>query len=303
MDPTWIAKHLSWRQMIIVPLLMALVFSGVLFFRWHTEGTPVPLSLDFKGGTIIRVRGIDNVPNADVVKDNIKNIILADIDVKVTEDRTRTTGVFGLDMETDKPISDNEKEQIKEALTKQFGNSIIIGMDWKGSIITGIFKEQAWKAIVGAFIAMAIILFIAFRRSFPVGVMVLCVILDALGALGLMAIFRVPLSLASIAGLLMIIGYSVDTDILLSNHMLKRYGEDIRKRISNAMRTGLMTSGTTLITLVAIEVLTTAPLLYQLSSVLIFGVLVDVVNTWFMNAGMLLWYTERRRRREYYVSE
>jgi preprotein translocase subunit SecF len=57
------------------------------------------------------------------------------------------------------------------------------------------------------------------------------------------------------------------------------------------------------VALVAINVLTTAALLFQLSIVLIFGLVGDVINTWFLNVGVLLRSTERQKRREYYVSD
>jgi preprotein translocase subunit SecF len=133
--------------------------------------------------------------------------------------------------------------------------------------------------------------------------MVLCVAFDALGALGGMALFQVPFSFGSIAALLMIIGYSVDTDILLSNHMLKRFGSEARERAADAMKTGLMTTGTTIVALVAINILTTASLLFELSIVMIFGLIADVINTWFLNVGVLLRNIERQQRGEYYVSD
>jgi len=154
-----------------------------------------------------------------------------------------------------------------------------------------------------AFIAMAVVLFIIYRHSIAVGTMILCVALNMLGALGGMAIFQVPLSLGSLAGILMVIGYSDDMNVMLSDHVLKRLGGEARERAADAMKTGLMIGGTTIIALAAIDILTTAPLLYELSTVLIFGILATLVNTWFLNVGVLLRHAERQRRREYYVSD
>jgi preprotein translocase subunit SecF len=133
--------------------------------------------------------------------------------------------------------------------------------------------------------------------------MVLCVAFDALGALGGMALFQVPLSFGSVAALLMIIGYSVDTDIILSNHMLKRVGGDVRERAANGMITGVMTQGTTVVALITIDVLIRAPLLFELATVLIFGIIADTFNTWFLNVGVLLRSIEKKQGREYYVSD
>lgn len=294
MDVTWHVKHLSNRQMIAISLLLAAFLAGVILIR-H-----IPLSQDFEEGTLISVQGLDNAPDASAVEQTIEGILATDVSAKVTEDRT--TGRFGLEIEVGRDIDEDEENQIREFLSAEFAGAEP-DIHPKGSVLTSIFKEQAWKAVVGAFIAMTAVLFIVFRHSVVVGIMILCVALDALGAFGGMAIFQIPLSFGSIAGILMVIGYSVDTDILLSNHMLKRFGGDARSRAADAMKTGLMTSGTTITVLVAINLLTTAPLLYELSAALIFGVLADMVNTWFLNVGVLSWHIERRQRREYYVSD
>lgn len=303
MDPTWTVKNLKPRQLVAIPLILAIFFGAVLLLRWHRYGEPVPLSIDFKGGTIIFIRGLDNAPDVNQVEAEVKGLLGAEVSAKVVEIPGLGAQRYGLDLEMGVVLGENEREEVKRLLADRFGENISFRSTWKGPTITGIFKEQAWKALVGAFIAMAVILLIAFKHRFTTGIIITCVLLNILGSLGLMAIFGVNLSIGSIAGVLMIIGYSVDTNILLSNHVFKRYGGEIRARISNAMRTGLMMGGTTLAALGAIIAITTAALLYELATALSFGVLTDLVNTWFFNAGALVWYSERKRRKEYYVSE
>jgi len=53
------------------------------------------------------------------------------------------------------------------------------------------------------------------------------------------------LSTAGIAAFLMLIGYSVDTDILLSSHLLKRKEGGMWVRLHSAFKTGIMMSVTT----------------------------------------------------------
>jgi preprotein translocase subunit SecF len=247
------------------------------------------------------VRELENRPDANAVEQALQGLLATDVSVKIIKDRT--TGRFGFDAEIGRDITENEENQVIEFLFTQFTGAELGPVQRKGSVLTSIFKEQARLAVPLAFIAMAMVLFILFRHVIAVGIMVICVAFNMLGALGGMAVLQVPLSLGSIAGLLMIIGYSVDMNVMLSNHMLKRLGGEARERAADAMKTGLMTGGTTLAALAAIDILTTAPLLYELSTVLIFGVLVTLVNTWFLNVGVLLRHIERQRKREYYVSE
>lgn len=296
MDITWPVKHMNSRQMIAVSLVLTAILVAAIFVHG------VPMSMEFKGGTLIRVRELDNSPDVGAIEPRIKEFLGAEVDVKATEDRTRLTGRFGLDIETDKVLSDDEKARLREILSGEFGIVGSYSAESAGPIITSIYKEQAQWAIIGGIIAMTIIIFITFRHSLTVGVILLCIGLDVLGVVGCMAAFGVPLSLASVAGILMLVGYLVDTHILLSVRVLKRLGGEVRERMADAMKTGLMMSGTTLLAVVAINVITITPALYQLTAVLIFGILIGTINTWFLNAGMVLWYAERLKKREYYVS-
>jgi len=74
---------------------------------------------------------------------------------------------------------------------------------------------------------------------------VISAIADILIAAASMNLTGVQLSLGTVAALLMLIGYSVDTDILLSMRVLKRKGA-VDEKIVGAMGTGLTMTGTTI---------------------------------------------------------
>lgn len=292
MKLSWPQQRLSNRQLIAIPLALAifLISAAIVALALGT----FPMSRDFKGGSLIRVQG-ENTPEPGAAELAVENLLGGNVDVDLIEN--------GLDMRTDNVLDNAEKLLVNEMFSNQFNISENdISIETMGPTITSIYSEQARNAIIGAFIGMAIIIFIAFRRSVTVGAILLSVGLDISGVFGCMALFGIELSLASIAGVLMIIGYSVDTNILLTTRVLKLSGEEPRKQVVGAMRTGLMMSGTTLIPLITINVFTTAPQLYQLTAVLICGIIIDVFNTWFLNAAIVMRYAERQRRKEHYVS-
>ncbi len=291
MKLNWPQQRLSNRQLIAIPLAL-MIFLGTIAIAAFAFGA-FPMSRDFKGGSLIRMRG-ENLP-ASTIELAVGNFLGGSADADLIEN--------GLDIRTDNALDDVGKLLVKEMLSEQFGISEdVVTIETMGPTITSIYSEQARNAMIGAFVAMGIIIFIAFRRRISIGSILLAVGLDMLGVFGCMALFGVELSLASIAGLLMLIGYAVDTNILLTTHVLKRVGGEPREQVVDAMRTGLMMSASTLIPLLALNLLTTAPQLYQLTAVLIFGIIIDIFNTWFLNAAIISRYAERQRRKEYHVS-
>jgi preprotein translocase subunit SecF len=113
--------------------------------------------------------------------------------------------------------------------------------------------------------------------------------------------------MGTVAALLMLIGYSVDTDILLTTRLLKRKGE-LNDKIKDAMKTGMTMTLTTLAALIALFVVssgsylvssfTRIDIISDVSVVLIFGLIADIINTWMTNVGILKWYLEKGGRTE-----
>ncbi len=289
----WPQQRLSNRQLIAIPLTLT-IFLGVATIA-ALAFDAFPTSTDFRESGLIRLQELENIPDAGAVEIAVEKLLGYNADVDIVEN--------GLDIGTNNVLGENETLLVKSMFSSKFDipeNSITV--ESRGATITSIYSEQAVKAMIGAFVAMGIIIFIAFRRRITIGAILLAVGLDLLGVFGCMALFRVELSLASIAGMLMLIGYTVDTNILLTTRVLKRVGGEPKEQVVDAMHTGLMMSGSTLIPLFALNLLTTAPQLYELTAVLIFGIIIDIFNTWFLNAAIIIRHAERQRRKEYHVS-
>jgi len=147
---------------------------------------------------------------------------------------------------------------------------------------------------------MAITVFIIFRNFVPSIAIILAALSDILIALAGMSLFGIPLSLASVGGILMLIGFSVDTDILLTTRLLKRKEGSITEKAIEAMKTGLTMSITAIAAMASLYLVTIffipqAVVLSNIAAVLIIGLVADIIATWLMNLGILRWYLEVRK--------
>ena len=150
---------------------------------------------------------------------------------------------------------------------------------------------------------MAITVFIVFREPVPSVAIILAALCDILIALGGMSIFKIPLSIASVGALLMLIGYSVDTDILLTTRLLKRREGTVEERAKNAMYTGLTMSFAAIAAMGILYVVTKiimpeATTLSNISAVLVIGLIGDILSTWLMNLGILKTYIDWRQSKK-----
>ena len=121
---------------------------------------------------------------------------------------------------------------------------------------------------------------------------------DIVVTLAIFNLTGIKLSTAGIAAFLMLIGYSVDTDILLSTRVLKRVGDGpVMERIYGAMKTGLTMSATTLTAILVAMIFAQSEVIKQIMIILFIGLLVDLVMTWLQNTGILRLYLERKGKK------
>lgn len=170
-------------------------------------------------------------------------------------------------------------------------------VDQIGETFGKTLQSQAFLAMIFSFIGMAVVVLIAFRSVVPAGAVVLAAFADiVITAGGVMQIIGIPLSLGTTAALLMLIGYSVDSDILLTTRLLKRKGGKLEEKLFGAFRTGIIMTTTTLAAIAAMWVVATAghiQIISEIASVLLIGLFVDIMNTWMLNAGILKEYILR----------
>jgi preprotein translocase subunit SecF len=162
------------------------------------------------------------------------------------------------------------------------------------------FWQTAFNVAIVAGILIILVIFLFFRKVIPSLAVIAAAIFDVSGALALMAVFGIPLSLSSIPALLMLVGYSVDTDIMLTTRVLQRREKTPAQRASDSMATGLTMTGTTiaaLISMILVSYLNQMFVIFEIAAVILFGLLADIVSTWLMNAEILLWYVERQQKK------
>lgn len=157
------------------------------------------------------------------------------------------------------------------------------------------FIDKAFMVVVYSTILVSIVVFIIFRTFIPSLAVLLGAGCDVMIALGAMGLFGIPLTLASFAALIMLVGFSLDTDVLLTMRVIKRKEGSPRERAYDAMKTGMTMSMALMLAFVCLFILASVTHIntyYEISSVAIAGLLGDLVATWLLNGVIVLWYLE-----------
>jgi preprotein translocase subunit SecF len=265
----------SPRQLVIIPLAILAISLVVLAINIATTGMPVTPGIDFSGGTAVTI----------ITTDTKEQLTLYFTDYPLREISDMNDGKFlkfGL-------MDDTKYKSLTSAINAKYPNARI---DQIGETFGKTLQTQAVLALIFSFIGMSIVIFLSFRTFVPAVAVVLSAFADMVMTAAVMNLVSIPLSLGTLAALLMLIGYSVDSDILLTNRVLKRQGK-LNDKLTGAFHTGIIMTSTTLAAAAALLIVAwfgAVQILIEISAVLLIGLLFDVMNTWLTNVGILKWY-------------
>lgn len=271
----------NYKPLIAIPVIITLIAVFIIAGHGLEQG------IDLKGGSKVVIQ-LETPVNAGELKSIIGNGINNNqIDVVSISNNQANVEIAG------------QVDVVK--LTNILGGTgVILSFQSIGALLGAQAVTQVYYALAFAFLFMAITVFIVFRNFVPSMAVILAALCDIIIAVAGMSVFGIPLSVASVGALLMLIGYSVDTDILLTTRVLKRREGTINERAIDAMKTGLTMAAAAIGSMVTLYLVTVlfipyALTLSEIASVLIIGLVADVVATWLMNLGILRWYMEARR--------
>jgi preprotein translocase subunit SecF len=272
------------REAIAIPLALLLISLIIIAYTFVTVGTPLRLGLDFQGGTMVTVK---TDKTGQQLQDEFRGYPLKLITYGSNGEKT---------LRFDR-MPDARQSELAEYVNKNYPGAII---EYIGGVFSQANQGQAVTAVLVAFAGMAITVFIIFRSFVPSVAVIMAAFSDIMFAMAMMNVFGIELTFGTLAALLMLIGYSVDTDILLTTKVLgeRKY---IDKKIASCRATGLTMTGAAIVAFLVLWAvasfsyligLSAIPVLANIAIVMIFGLSADLIFTWFFNAGLLKWYME-----------
>lgn len=280
-----------YKALLIITIAFLLFSCGVLALHKVQTGEFISKDVSIKGGVLVTI----NTDKA-LDLDQTEKALAAELGTSVSIKQLQGFGTTGLGYSfTVEPMP---TETVLNAISKVTGLELTQGMCTVEEVSSGLgatFWTEILKAIGFAFAFMSIVIVLYFRKAVPSFAVILCGISNLVGTLAIMDLIHMKLSVGGVAALLMIIGYSIDTDILLSTRMLKRTteGSDFERMLSS-VKTGMTMELTAIAALSVLFIVSPAEILKQISLLLIIGLVLDIPNTWIQNGGIMRWYLERK---------
>lgn len=181
--------------------------------------------IDFAGGISIEAR-IDQKPDLASMRENLSKLDMGEVMLQnFGTDRDISIRIGNLSKAEDLT---KKVEKIKKSLADNFDYKIEYRkVDFVGPQVgSQLIKSGTWAMIL-AFAAIMVYVWIRFEWQFGIGILV-ALTHDSILSLGFMSLLQLDFNLSTIAGLLTIIGFSVNDSVVIYD----RIRENLRKYVS-----------------------------------------------------------------------
>jgi len=292
----WLGKKWYFLGFSLIFSVAGVISMGV---HWAHIGSPVPLGVDFKGGTQVQVQ-FQNAPDANAIRQATDAAGIKDATIATIDAPEKREMLISLPTPSDTSL-DTGRREIVDALQAHYNNPIVsTSVQVVGPTVGHQLEKQAFLATIYSLIGMLIYLWFRFELIYGVAAVV-AVFHDTLITVGFFAMFNKEVSLTVIAAILTLVGYSMNDTIVVfdrirENLRLSRreaLTDVVNRSINQTLSRTVLTSGLTFLTVLALFVFG-GEVLNGFSFALVVGILIGTYSSIAVAAPMLVAYQDWR---------
>jgi len=254
--------------------------------------------IDFQGGTSIRTDStiVVDVAQYRTVLEALElgDVSIAEVDDPLFDEDQHVALVRVQAQEGEERIATETIEAIQAALRTIDPGMTFPSVESVGPKVSGELIQTAVLAVTLAVLAILLYIWMRFEWQFAVGA-VLALVHDVILTIGIFSELQIKFDLAIIAALLTIVGYSINDTVIVFDRVrenLRKYKKKDLKEVLNlsineTLSRTLMTSGTTMLALLALFVLG-GDVIRGFVFAMMWGVLIGTYSSIFVASTILL---------------
>ena len=285
-------------------LIFSIAGIAKMSYNWvHTvDGihTPVPLSIDFRGGTQVQVQ-FQQAPDINQIRQAVDAAGLRDSQIQQYGDPANREVLISLPEQTNENMLDAGRSQIQDALGAKFGSTFAVrNVQVVGPTVGKQLEKKAVQATLFSLLGMLVYLWFRFQLIYGVAAVVAC-FHDTLITVGAFALTHQEMSLTVIAAILTLVGYSMNDTIVVFDRIRENLRisrreslpDLVNRSINQTLSRTVLTSGLTFLTVLSLFIFG-GPVLKGFSFALVVGILIGTYSSIAVAAPMLVAWQEWR---------
>lgn len=293
----WLGKKWYFLGFSLIFSVAGLISMGI---HWSHIGSPVPLSVDFKGGTQVQVQ-FQQTPDLAQIRRAAAAAGINDATAAIYDEPSKNEVLISLPEQLNESAMDTGREQIESALKAHYNNGFVVrNVQIVGPTVGNQLKRQATLATLYSLLGMLIYLWFRFQLIYGVAAVVAC-FHDTLITLGAFALTDREMSLTVIAAILTLVGYSMNDTIVVFDRIRENLRMSrreplpdlVNRSINQTLSRTVLTSGLTFLTVLSLYIFG-GPVLKGFSFALVVGILIGTYSSIAVAAPMLVAWQEWR---------
>ena len=281
------------RHALIFNVISFATFVLAVFFLFSRG---LHLSVEFTGGTVMEV-GYTQAADVGKVRSTVASLGFADVQVQTFG----TARDVMIRLPAQKGVSTaQQSDRVMTALKAQDAQVELRRTEFVGPQVGEELAQDGLKAL--AMVVVGIMIYLAFRFEWKYAVAAIIANLhDVIIILGFFAFFQWEFSLAVLAAVLAVLGYSVNESVVIFDRIrenFRRYRkmqtvEIIDNAITSTISRTIITHGSTQIMVLSM-LLFGGPTLYYFALALTIGILFGIYSSVFVAAAIAMWLGIKR---------
>lgn len=296
----WLGKKWYFLGFSLIFSVAGIISMGV---HWKQIGSPVPLGVDFRGGTQLQVQ-FQQDPDENQIRQAMDAAGIKDSRIQAIRNVNQVSSnevLISLPEQTNESALDTGREQIVNALHAHYGNPFVVrNVQVVGPTVGKQLEKQAVLATLYSMAGMLVYLWFRFQLIYGVAAVVAC-FHDTLITIGAFALTDQEISLTVIAAILTLVGYSMNDTIVVfdrirENLRLSRresLPDVVNRSINQTLSRTVLTSGLTFVAVLSLYIFG-GQVLRGFSFALVVGILIGTYSSIAVAAPMLVAWQESR---------
>jgi preprotein translocase subunit SecF len=281
------------RHALIFNVISFATFVLAVFFLFSRG---LHLSVEFTGGTVMEV-GYTQAADVGKVRDTVSGLGFADVQVQTFG--TASDVMIRLPAQVGVSTA-QQSERVMTALKSQDAQVVLRRSEFVGPQVGKELAQDGLKALAMVVIGIMIYLAIRFEWKYAVAA-IIANLHDVVIILGFFAFFQWEFSLAVLAAVLAVLGYSVNESVVIFDRIrenFRRYRkmqtrEIIDNAITSTISRTIITHGSTQMMVLSM-LLFGGPTLHYFALALTIGILFGIYSSVFVAAAIAMWLGIKR---------
>ncbi|PLX86418.1 MAG: protein translocase subunit SecF [Desulfuromonas sp.] len=283
------------KRKLAIILSAALILIGLVSLT--VKGGP-DYGIDFSGGTLVQVLFTEST-DAATIKSALTSLDLGSMSVQQFGDNENE---FLVRVENSSGELKGLSREIGDALSTTYGAEQvdIRRVEMVGPQVGKDLRAKGVKAILYAMLGILVYISWRFEFRFAVGA-IIALVHDVTITLGAFSLFGKEIDLPIIAAFLAIIGYSLNDTIIVYDRIrenVSKYNKEsfsfiVNRSINDTLSRTLLTSGTTLLVVIALFVLG-GGVIHNFAFAMLIGVLIGTYSSIFVASPILIFWESRK---------